>query len=291
MNNQMIVRGNPMIDQMNSLNLNNNQFMMHQPNLEKRGNPMIDQLNSLNLENNQIMMNKINIMNNNNSMINQNNSSHLNNYQVVNSININNQIKKQIGNNMGGRGENRQSYNINNQIMNYNINNQNISKQNYNLNNQEMNSKNPIYMAEFIKKSKELYNFYGQINKNNIQNNITASRQTKKSQLERLPRNTKFNQHYNHFFHQINDSKLNFRFTTASGYTTVLIEHNNIKVYDLLCQYMIKINLSTNLIGNGICFIYNGSKIKKDHYNKLIKDFFKTDSNIIVIDSGNLIGS
>ena len=272
-------KGNPMLDQMNSLNLNNNP-MMKQIKIIKRENPILDKMNLFNLNKNLNMMNQ---MNNCILMTNRKNFSNLNNNQVVNPININNQMMNQNNNQINNQNMNIQNYNLNNQMINQN---------NYNLNNQNMNNPiNPIYNSEFIKKTKELYDLYGRKN-NLIQNNMIAFRQNENSQLERLPRNKNVNQYYNNSFHHINDSKYNFNinFTTASGYSTILTVDHNIKVYDLLTKYMKKINLSPSLIGNGLYFIYNGSKIKNDDYNRLIKDFFKKNSSIIVIDSGNLIG-
>ena len=66
----------------------------------------------------------------------------------------------------------------------------------------------------------------------------------------------------------------------------------NAKVGDVLLEYISVVGLGPGVIGNGIYFLFNGSKIKKKDENKTVAEFGINDlTHIIVVDAQNLIGA
>ena len=64
----------------------------------------------------------------------------------------------------------------------------------------------------------------------------------------------------------------------------------NATIYDLLKQYIFKIQLGPNVIMNGIYFICNGKKIREEDLNKKVGDILIDNITLIVIDQKGLIG-
>ena len=63
-----------------------------------------------------------------------------------------------------------------------------------------------------------------------------------------------------------------------------------IKVRELLKQYVLRVGLGPGVINNGIHFLYEGRKLKKDDEDKIIKEVFREGThNIIVFDSRHLL--
>ena len=78
---------------------------------------------------------------------------------------------------------------------------------------------------------------------------------------------------------------------TPAGGKVFLRAPENIKIIDLLSEYMKTLNLDDNLIGNKFYFLYDGCKLKKKDYEKTLREYCLTEgSTFMVIDSSNLIG-
>ena len=57
-------------------------------------------------------------------------------------------------------------------------------------------------------------------------------------------------------------------------------------------EYAQKVNISPNLIGKGIYFLFNGKKFQDQEFNKLPEDFGVINySTILVVDTKNWIGA
>ena len=124
------------------------------------------------------------------------------------------------------------------------------------------------------------------VNQNNLfngNNNINNMNNSNNNQLGRLPRN-KITQ-------SVGGGNFNIIFSTPSGHKTNLQTSGNITIIELLRQYMERIGLSKDLIFNGIYFLYNGRKLKEEDGNKIVGTFLRMNSQVVVLDAGNLIGA
>ena len=144
-----------------------------------------------------------------------------------------------------------------------------------------MNMMNNMNLVNNPMMNMNIMNFFQ--NMNNVPKN-------KNTNLGRLPRD-KATTNYTPFILDNNSINFNVVFSTPSGNRTNINTPIDIKVIDLLGKYMEKIGLGPNLIGNGIYFLYDGRKLKKEDYNNLVGGCFQDGANIIVLDAGNLIGA
>ena len=118
---------------------------------------------------------------------------------------------------------------------------------------------------------------------------MTIVNKNNNNKLGRLPREK--TEQNDVIFAMNNDIRINVVFATPAGNKVSLNTPLNIKVYDLLCQYVARVNLGPNVIGNGIYFLYDGRKLKKNDFVKLVKELFNDNTNIIVIDERGLIAA
>ena len=136
----------------------------------------------------------------------------------------------------------------------------------------------------------QMFNQFNQINNSMKKINIVQGGSLGNSKkLGRLPRG-KETVNYDPFM-GYNGPKINLMFETPSGHKTNIACPINIKVYDLLCQYTLKVGLGPNVIGNGIYFLYNGRRLGKSFYNTQVDKVFTVGEKVVVIDAGNLIGA
>ena len=186
--------------------------------------------------------------------------------------------------------------NMNNPMMNMNMinnsmNNMNMMNMNMmNMNIPMINMNNPMINNNMV----NMMNLYQNnlSNNGNFQNNMNNAQNINNSALGRLPRDKSTN-FYNPFNQNINTNYLNIVFATPSGNKVIISAPVNINIYDLLCKYMERISLGPNLICNGIYFLYDGRKLKKEDYNRLVSEFFNNTNapTVVVLDAGNLIGA
>ena len=185
-----------------------------------------------------------------------------------------------------------------NNMNNMNMNNMNMN--NMNMNNMNMNNMNNINnqmmmqnFLNFYSKTMALYQMFNQMNQiNNSMNRINivqGGSQNNTKKLGRLPRGNGTD-NYDPFM-GYKGPKMNLLFETPSGHKTNIACPINIKVYDLLCQYISKVGLGPNVIGNGIYFLYNGRRLGKSFYDSQVDQVFTFGEKVVVIDYGNLIGA
>ena len=227
----------------------------------------------------------INNMNNfgmNNNMNMNNNYGMNNNMNMNNNFGMNNNMNNNFGMNMNNNfGMNNNMYMNNNYGMNNMNMNPNIAGQMFmqNMLNQvqqkfiEINNQ----MAQLAQQRTQMININDSTN-NNSQNKTNDRLPRKKETVVCDP------------FAGYTGYRINVRFTTPAGNLVLMNAPINAAVYDLLKQYILKIQLGPNVINNGIYFICNGKKIKPEDMNKKVGDFLNDNVTIIVIDQKGLIG-
>ena len=96
-----------------------------------------------------------------------------------------------------------------------------------------------------------------------------------------------------HFaFPQMGGPRVNLVFITPAQFKVKIIAPINCKVGDILKEYTNKVGVGPQLLGNGIYFLFNGAKIKKQDENKTIIQYgLAAFSNIIVLDPKFVIGA
>ena len=94
-------------------------------------------------------------------------------------------------------------------------------------------------------------------------------------------------------FPEIKGKRINIVFTASTGHVfSLIVPEKNIKMGQIFREYAQKVNISPNLIGNGIHFLFNGRKFNKEDDDKMIEDFgFLDGSNVLVVDTKNFIGA
>jgi len=149
------------------------------------------------------------------------------------------------------------------------------------------------FFIDFYRKTMALYQTFNQFKQINDSMNkikiVQGGSQNNTKKLSRLPRE-KETVNYDPFM-GYKGPKMNLIFETPSGHKTNIVCPINIKVYDLLCQYISKVGLGPNVIGNGIYFLYNGRRLGKNNYNSQVDQVFTIGEKVVVIDFGNLIGA
>ena len=223
------------------------------------------------------VVNKINNMNPYNYGMNQNNSSFNDVCKVF-------MMKKMNKNNFGMNNMNN-NFPMNNMNNNFPMNNMNMDQtmacqmlmqnmikqvqQNF----IEINNK----MTQLAQQRNQMININSS-NNNNNQNKTTGILPRKKETVVCDP------------FAGYNGIRINVRFTTPAGNIVMMNAPTNATIYDLLKQYIFKIQLGPNVIMNGIYFICNGKKIREEDLNKKVGDILIDNITLIVIDQKGLIG-
>ena len=89
-----------------------------------------------------------------------------------------------------------------------------------------------------------------------------------------------------------NDLRITIIFITPAQQKVLVITPINKKLEEVLIEYVSKVGVGPNLIGNGLYFLFNGQKLKKEDYNKTLSQIGLINmSNIIVIDPNFVIGA
>ena len=82
--------------------------------------------------------------------------------------------------------------------------------------------------------------------------------------------------------------RIDIIFTASSGLRLIITTPLNIRICDLLSDYVKKLNLSENLIDKELIFLFNAGTLKKDE-QKTVSFGFKNHSTITVLDRGNIL--
>ena len=83
--------------------------------------------------------------------------------------------------------------------------------------------------------------------------------------------------------------RIDIIFAASSGLNLIIATPLNIRICDLLSAYVKKLNLSENLIGKELIFLFNGGQLKKDEQKTVSEFGFKNHSTITVLDRGNIL--
>ena len=84
---------------------------------------------------------------------------------------------------------------------------------------------------------------------------------------------------------------VNLFFQASTGYKINMLVPNDVKLKDVLVQYILKIGLGPDVIDKDIYFLCNGNKIKKNENMTLREKCFLSGTVIIVIDKKGIMGA
>ena len=191
------------------------------------------------------------------------------------------------GNNFNMNQNWNNMYNNNNMNMNNFINN-NMTMNN-NINNPMANQMNAMLM-QFYNQMQQQLNFQMQLAnmKSYAVNNNSQS-------TDRLPKNQQ--EITTDPFFNIPGPRANLIFQTSKGHKITLSAPYNVKVHDVLVEYIKKCGLGPNALYDGFYFLFNGAQIKIKDKTQLVQDLTyigKANQShivIVVVDTKNLIGS
>ena len=85
--------------------------------------------------------------------------------------------------------------------------------------------------------------------------------------------------------------KTNIAFTTQKGQKVIIVCPVNMKMKDLFVNYITRLGLGPNVLGDSIFFLFNGSKINKNDTRTVGELGLISGSNIVVLDINGVIGS
>ena len=88
-----------------------------------------------------------------------------------------------------------------------------------------------------------------------------------------------------------NSPKTNIVFNTQKGHTTNIIASYNMKVKDLLLNYVQKLGLGPAVMGDSLFFLFNGSKLKLNEEKTIYDIGLHTGGHIVVLDVKEVIGA
>ena len=104
-----------------------------------------------------------------------------------------------------------------------------------------------------------------------------------------LPKNL-INKNYD-LTNGINEPKTNVTFITQKGNKIVIAAPDNMKIKDLLVQYILRIGLGPSVIGDSIFFVFNGLRIDQNEEQTVKNFFWQGSGQIVVLDTKNIIGA
>ena len=87
-----------------------------------------------------------------------------------------------------------------------------------------------------------------------------------------------------------NPNMFNITFRASTGYTVVMTVAPNITLNQMFKQYLDKVGVNYNHLGNGILFLFNGLRLDP-FSNKIVSAVFKNYANITVFDQAGVIGA
>ena len=85
--------------------------------------------------------------------------------------------------------------------------------------------------------------------------------------------------------------KTNVAFTTQKGQKVMIVCPVKMKLKDLFVNYITRLGLGPNVMGDSIFFLYNGAKINKNDSRTVGELGLISGSNIVVLDLKGVIGS
>ena len=178
-----------------------------------------------------------------------------------------------------------------NQMMNYPMMNNQMMNNPMNMYNPMLNNNQAnVNMMNFMINYTTLCNFFNNNNNLNNLNNESHMEIVTKTNKKSLPRNKENITH--RLSPQYNGPRFNINFQTPTGFKVMMSVPINVKIGEILLEYLSVIGLGPEMLDNGIYFLFNGNKIKKRDYNITAQNIgMQTLSHIIVIDTKNLIGA
>ena len=232
-------------------------------------------------------MNILNSMNMNNQMNNNNNL--MNNFNQMN----NNQNQMNMNNQMNINSSRNSNYNNNPMNMNYNQMNMNYNQMNNNNNQMNMNNMMNLMMLNCMNNMNKLVETFNKFNINNNENNKNNQKKNNNNKRKGILPNKDETFNVSHIaFPEIQGKRISIIFATSTGHRFTMIVPEKVQIGLIFRDYAQKVNISPNLIGKGIYFLFNGKKFKDQEFNKIPEDFGVTDrSTILVVDTKNFIGA
>ena len=88
-----------------------------------------------------------------------------------------------------------------------------------------------------------------------------------------------------------NSPKVNVILNTMKGHKTTIIATYNMKVKDLLLQYVQKLGLGPNVMGDSLFFLFNGKKIDINEQGTVYDLGLHSGGQIVVLDIKGVIGA
>ena len=165
--------------------------------------------------------------------------------------------------------------------MGYNINNYNSNM----YNNQALMNK----MMNWMNQNPFLQQMYNNMPNNNMwqnfnQNQNQTNQNTRNSSSTNNPQAT-----YDPYPNSSN--KINISFTTQKGYKINIVAPRELPVKELLKQYVLRVGLGPGVLKDTVFFVYNGLKVNNYEERKVDEFFGFSGTNIIVLDTKDIIGA
>ncbi len=176
---------------------------------------------------------------------------------------------------------------LNNSFLNLNPNLSNSMALNNNMNMFNF----MMYYLQFMAQNKNNFNNMTFVNTNQndriFNNNNNSNNNNNMTGI--LPRNNRTDQ--TSPFIGYSGEIVNLFFQASTGYKLNMLVPNDVKMKDILVQYVLKIGLGPDVIDQGIYFLCNGNKIKKNENRTLREMCFLNGTVIIVVDKKGIMGA
>ena len=88
-----------------------------------------------------------------------------------------------------------------------------------------------------------------------------------------------------------NSPKTNVVFNTQKGHTTNMIASYNMKIKDLLLNYVQRLGLGPGVMGDSLFFLFNGQKIDLNEERTVFDIGLQNGGHIVVLDVKEVIGA
>ena len=87
------------------------------------------------------------------------------------------------------------------------------------------------------------------------------------------------------------NNKINIAFTTQKGYKMIIVVPRDLPVKELLKMYILKVGLGPGVLKDAIIFVYNGLKVNNYEEKEVGSFFVFSGTNIVVLDTKDIIGA
>ena len=105
------------------------------------------------------------------------------------------------------------------------------------------------------------------------------------SQIKQINENIPFNNNYNF-------DMINVCFELSSGQKFNEQATKSMKMIDLFIKFITRLGFKKDIIGNDICFLFNGGNININQYNKTLREMgIENNAKILVLDLKGIIGA